>query len=99
MSKNIGFIACINPEDTVRHYGVGSTPNAAIDDFTSSGEFIEYCHCNDINDETWIKIKAYRVVYRDTPEAEAEGLAEDFEDGWDWILREEVAQKEMQCLY
>lgn len=89
-----GFIACAKWEETVKHFGEGSSPELALADFVNSGEFNDYCDCNDIKDESHIEVRVFRAVYSGTPEASQYEL----EDGWDWILADQVYSKIIQYL-
>ncbi|EJB8454897.1 hypothetical protein MW332_004745 [Vibrio parahaemolyticus] len=90
MSK-IGFIACAHFEDTIHHFGEGATPEQALHDFVSGGAFIDFCCCRGIDDGTHVEVKVFKAIYSDTPEAEMY----DFEDGWKWILGDEVRSEQV----
>ncbi|PML45602.1 hypothetical protein BCT75_04255 [Vibrio lentus] len=91
---DIGFIACAKFEDTVKAYGEGSTPELALSDFLQGGDFQVHCESNDIEDEDHVEVKVFKAIYADTPEANMD----DFEDGWKWILGEEVSEHKVQFL-
>lgn len=83
-----GYIACAHFEDTIRHFGEANTPEKALTDFVKGGEFSDYCDCRDIEDGTYVQVKVFKAIYADTPEADMDN----FEDGWQWILGDEVSE-------
>lgn len=88
-----GYIACAHFEETIRHFGESSSPESALDNFVNSGEFIDYCDCRDIPDKTLVTVKVFQAIYAESPDANPD----DFEDGWGWILGDEVSSH--QILY
>lgn len=89
-----GYIACAHFEETIGHFGEGDTPEKALADFLEGGEFSDYCYCRGIEDETYVQVKVFKAIYANTPEANME----DWEDGWQWILGEEVSEHQIQFL-
>ncbi|HDM8166643.1 TPA: hypothetical protein P0E18_004479 [Vibrio harveyi] len=89
-----GYIACAHFEETICHFGEADTPEKALADFVDGGEFSDYCNCNEIEDETYVQVKVFKAIYADTPEANME----DFEDGWRWILADEISEHQIKFL-
>lgn len=81
-----GYIACAHFEETIHHFGEGSTPEEALKDFLGA-EFEEYCNYYELEDNTYVDVKVFEAIYANTPEANME----DFEDGWNFILGDEVS--------
>lgn len=92
--KGQGYIACAHFEETIRHFGEASTPEKALADFIQGGEFSDYCDCREIEDGTYVQVKVFKAIYADTQEANMD----DFEDGWQWILGEEISEHQIQFL-
>lgn len=89
-----GFIACAQFEEGIRHYGEAKTATLALAEFIKSGEFNEFCETKDIEDEAFVIVKVFKAIYADSPEANPE----DWEEGWNWILGEEISQHKVQYL-
>ncbi|WP_026025151.1 hypothetical protein, partial [Enterovibrio norvegicus] len=89
-----GFIACAHFEESICHYGEDDTPEKALSDFVGGSEFAEYCYCTDVEDNTHVEVKVFKAIYANTPEANMD----DFEDGWEWILGEEVSSHQVLFL-
>ena len=89
-----GYIACAHFEETIAHFGEADTPEKALADFLSSGEFSDYCDCREIEDGTYVQVKVFKAIYSDDPKANMD----DWEDGWEWLLGDEVSEHQIQFL-
>lgn len=89
-----GYIACSHFEESIRHFGEADTPEGALSDFIESKAFSEYCEWKDIENGTLVVVKVFRAIYTDSPGANPE----DWEDGWEWILGEEVSTHKIPFL-
>lgn len=89
-----GYIACAHFEDTIDHFGEADTPEKALDGFLKGGEFSDYCDCFEIEDSTYVKVKVFKAIYADTPGVNVE----DWEEGWQWVLGDEVSDHQIKCL-
>lgn len=89
-----GYIACAHFEDTIRHFGESDTPEKALAKFIDDGTFYDYCDCRGIKDGGYVQVKIFKAIYEDTPEANMD----DWEDGWQWILGEEISEHQVQFL-
>lgn len=89
-----GYIACAHFEETIHHFGEGSSPKSALDDFIANGCFEEYCDSVGIEDNTYVEVKVFEAIYADDDEANSE----DWEEGWSWILGEEVISEQILFL-
>lgn len=92
--QGTGYIACAHFEESIAHFGEDNTPEKAFSDFTSNGEFKEYCICREIEDNTHVEVKVFKAIYKDSPEANED----DFDDGWQWILGDEVSSHQVLFL-
>ncbi|EKO3626435.1 hypothetical protein CAG61_06230 [Vibrio sp. V34_P3A8T189] len=94
-----GYIACAHFEESIYHFGEADTPEKALAAFVEGGQFSEYCDCREIEDGTYVLVKVFKAIYADSPEANDEKTnMEDWEDGWQWILGEEVSEHQIQFL-
>lgn len=95
-----GYIACADFEDTIYHFGEGGTPEKALADFVERSDgFDEYCTCCEIEDGTYVQVKVFKVIYAGTAEADIEmANMEDWEDGWQWILGDEISEHQIRFL-
>lgn len=89
-----GYIACAHFEETIRHFGEGHTPEKALTDFFDGGNFSDYCDWRKIEDGTYVQVKVFSAIYADSAEADMD----DWEDGWEWILGNEVSEHQVQFL-
>lgn len=89
-----GYIACAHFEETISHFGEADTPEKALADFVKSGEFSDYCDCREIEDGVYVQVKVFKAIYANTPEADMDN----FEDGWQWVLGDEVSEHQVQFL-
>ncbi len=89
-----GYIACAHFEETIRHFGEADTPEKALSVFVEGGEFSNYCDWREIEDGNYVQVKVFKAIYADTPESNME----DWEDGWLWVLGEEISEHQIQFL-
>jgi len=82
------YHASIEIEDCIHFYGVGSTPEGALEDFLAGGEFSEACEYLEI-DSGNVEVSVYSVISTEDADLE-EGS---FEEGWTWVLDEIVMTK------
>ncbi|MBY7719669.1 MULTISPECIES: hypothetical protein [Vibrio] len=92
--SGMGYIACAEFEDTIKSFGEGDSPEAALLDFVEGGEFDDWCCCQEVEDNTHVEVKVFKAIYADTPEANME----DFEDGWAWVLGDEISAHQVLFL-
>ena len=90
----VGFIACAHFEESIYHFGESDTPEKALADFLGSGAFHDYCGCRSIEEGSHVEVKIFKAIYADSPEANTD----DWEDGWQWMLGDEVGVREIQYL-
>ncbi len=88
-----GYIACAHFEETIKYFGEGDTPERALSDFFN-GDFQLHCEHYDVEDGSCVNVKVFKAIYADSPEANTD----DFEDGWKWILGDEVTEEQVQFL-
>lgn len=89
-----GFIATAKFEETIKLYGEGATPEAAMADFINSGEFNEHCITHDIPDNSTVEVAVYKAIYNGSPEWDDEL----FDPNWQWALGERVYAKNIKFL-
>jgi hypothetical protein len=82
------YHASIEIEDCIHFYGVGNTPEEALEDFLSGGEFIEACEYLEIDSDD-VEVSVYSVISTEDADLE-EGS---FEEEWTWLLDEIVTTK------
>jgi hypothetical protein len=81
-----GFIATAQFEDTVCFYGESDTPEKALKDFTSSGEFKEHCESIDAVVDDEVEVRIFKAIYKGS-----EDWDEDVHDpDWEFVLGEKV---------
>ncbi|MEZ8733802.1 hypothetical protein [Vibrio sp. 10N.239.312.D08] len=86
-----GYIACAHFEETIKHLGEGDTPEKALSDFFN-GDFQLHCELAEVEDGSYVTVRVFKAIYADTPEANMD----DFEDGWQWMLGDEVSEHQVQ---
>jgi hypothetical protein len=84
----IGFIATAQFEDTIYYYGESDTPEKALDDFISNGEFKEHCVSIEADIEDDVEIGIFEAIYKNSPH-----WSEDFDQDWEFALGQRVATK------
>lgn len=91
-----GYIACTSLQkehhDTIKSFGESNTPQGALKDFIENGEFKCACETFDLDDETNVEVKVFKAIYKN------EDNQEDFEDGWEWMLGEEISSHKILYL-
>lgn len=88
--KRKDYVACANFEDTIYHYALSNDPLEAFNEFIKkNGEFTDFCEDNDVDDNTEVNVKVFSIIYANDPRADQEL----FEDGWEWMIDEEVLSK------
>ena len=90
----MGYIACAVFEERVLHFGEGPTTEKALIDFSEGGEFSEYCNHYEIPVGEMVTVKVFKAVYRNDPDADSE----EFEDGWQWVLGDEVTSINLEAV-
>lgn len=89
-----GYIACAHFEDGIAHFGEADSPKKALATFIDDGEFADYCDCREVEDGAYVQVKVFKAIYAGDPAANME----DWEDDWEWILGDEVAEHQVQFL-
>lgn len=82
------YHASIEIEDSIYFYGVGDTPDEALEDFLLGSEFSASCEYLEI-DSGEVEVSVYSVVSPEDANLE-EGS---FEEEWTWVLDEIVMTK------
>ncbi len=82
------YHASIEIEDCIHFYGVGNTPEEALEDFVTGGEFVEVCEYLEIDSDN-VEVSVYSVISTEDADLE-EGS---FEEEWTWVLDEVVMTK------
>jgi hypothetical protein len=81
-----GFIATAQFEDTIYYYAESDTPEKALDDFISGGEFKEHCESIESYIDEKIEVCTYKAIYKGSS-----GWDEDlFDEEWEFALGEKV---------
>ena len=83
-----GFIATAQFEDTIYNYAESDTPDKALDDFLTGGEYKEYCESIEATIEDDVELGVFRAIYKGTPE-----WRDDFDPDWAFALGERVNTK------
>lgn len=83
-----GFIATAQFEDTIYYYGESDTPEKALDDFVSGGEFKEHCEQIESTVEDDVEVGVFKAIYNGTPE-----WSEEFDPDWEFALGKRVDTK------
>ncbi|PSV00329.1 hypothetical protein [Photobacterium kishitanii] len=88
------YIACANFEETICYFGEGASPDKALDNFLSSGNFAEFCENEEIKNTTSVEIKIFKAIHAGDLDADDDL----FEDGWGWVLGEEISSHQEMYL-
>ena len=73
----------------VKWTGEGNTPESAFNDLIESGEFNDYCACNDVKDNQSVEVGIFNIIHKSDPEWDEDI----FDDGWEWVLNDRVDTK------
>lgn len=86
------YVACATFEGTIRWYGEGGTPEDALSDFINNGKFNDYCrYVALVPDGGSVFVKVFEAIYSDHPDADNY----EWEDGWSWVLVDEVSSHQI----
>jgi hypothetical protein len=71
--------------ETISFSGEGATPELAMEDFLSNGEFEQYCECQCIKSGEIMTVRVYESISSEEMDYEEKEMAESY--GWDFATR------------
>lgn len=83
------YIATAQFEDEISFFDFGSTPDLALAEFMSSGQFEEHSACVDADDGTEIEIRIYTWKHGEDCD-EDEGGLDQWGEPWGFVLDKHV---------
>ena len=84
-----GFIATAEFEETISFYGESDTPQKALSDFLTGGEFKEHCEAVEASVDDEIEVCIYHAVYNGSPEWDDDIYSPE----WEFALGKKVDTK------
>ncbi len=88
------FIATAKFEGELGHVGEGDSPELALQDFIKTGEFSDFCKCNNIKDEADVEVGIFKAIQPGSPEWDDEV----FDPDWAWAIGDRVDTKNIKFL-
>lgn len=86
------YMASIEFDGTVHHYGEGNTPDEAFVDFAFGDGLFDHCSYHDIKNPEGLNVLIYEKLTSGDPDFDDE-LAD--ENGWSWMAGNIVETREI----